>query len=172
MRCNPAVWEQIMRLTICPARPEDAEAICEVYRLSILDLCAECYTVDQLVAWARAFEPLAIRMAIADGAAAFFIAVMDNRIIGFSVLYEDMVRAVYVHPIFVRQKVGAMLLKAVEEKARSQGLKRLHLTASLNSRLFYEDQGYRVIGEADFSLNDYLSMRCYKMEKDLKVPPK
>lgn len=150
------------------ARPEDAEGICEVYKFSILDLCADHYTLDQLLAWAEVFQPHYIRRAISDGNTIFLIVEKDNRMAGFCILYESIIRALHIHPLFVRQGIGSMLLRIAENEARKEGVQILHVTASLNSRTFYEKNGFRLVSRGDFPLPGNLTMHCLKMEKALK----
>jgi N-acetylglutamate synthase-like GNAT family acetyltransferase len=156
-----------MSTVLRAAEPEDANVICEIFRLSILDLCADYYTVDQLLAWAKSFEPNAIRYAIGNGQAKFFIVEVDKRVAGFSVFYDGMVRALYVHPLFAGKGLGAALLNAAEAEARKQGVKKLLVAASNNSQPFYKKQGFKVIADAEYPLAGNLTMHCYTMEKEI-----
>ncbi len=155
------------KLTLRPARPEDAESICHTYRTSIFCLCADHYSIDQLMAWAGYFEPNAIRLAISHEDSRVFVVEKKGGIVGFSILYGDMLRALYIDPRTVRKGVATMLLRATEEEAIRRGIRRIHLRASINSRPFYEGNGYRVYKEEDFPLNGAPAMLCYAMEKEL-----
>lgn len=150
------------------ARPEDAEAICEVYRFSILDLCADHYALEQLLAWVETFQPDYIRGAVSDENVIFLVVEKDNRIAGFCILCGATIRALHVYPLFIRQGIGSMLLRAVQNEARKEGTRTLHVTASLNSRSFYERNGFLLTSDADFPLPNNLTMHCLKMQKDLQ----
>ena len=72
-----------------------------------------------------------------------FVAEQGRRLAGFSSLFGDEIRAVYVHPAFARRGVGGALLKKVEREATKLGLERLSLRSSLNAVPFYRSHGYR-----------------------------
>ncbi len=123
------------------ATPEDAEGITPVHVASIRTLCAKDYTQEQIDAWAGWKSPEKYRAAMAAGEV-FFVATVDDRVVGFSVLFADEVKAVYVHPDHVGRRIGRALLDAVENKARARGVDELRLTSTLTSIGFYESRGY------------------------------
>jgi GNAT superfamily N-acetyltransferase len=127
--------------TIRRGTPADAEQITPVHVASIRTLCAGDYTQRQIDAWAGWKTPAKYRAAMEAGEV-FFVAEAGGRIVGFSVLDRDEVKAVYLHPDQVGQGLGRRLLRAVEEEARAQGVKELHLTSTLTSVRFYEACGY------------------------------
>jgi putative acetyltransferase len=127
--------------TIRRATPGDAEQITPVHVASIRTLCAKDYTQEQIDAWAGWKSPEKYRDAMAAGEV-FFVAEVEGRVIGFSVLFGDEVKAVYVHPDQVGRGVGRRLLDAVEDEARSCGVAELKLTSTLTSVRFYESCGY------------------------------
>jgi putative acetyltransferase len=51
----------------------------------------------------------------------------------------------FVHPDFQGLGAAGLLLSAVEESARSQGLGRIFTEASLTARPFFERRGFTVI---------------------------
>jgi len=46
-----------------------------------------------------------------------FVACKGEAIVGLSALFESEISAVYVHPKYPRQKVGTLLLEALEREA-------------------------------------------------------
>ncbi|MEN6483719.1 MAG: GNAT family N-acetyltransferase [Syntrophobacteraceae bacterium] len=153
-----------------PARPEDAEAMCRVHRASVLTLAAEHYETEQLEEWVVSLEPDHIRMAIADRKEVGFVVERDGRVVGFALCDGDLVRALYVHPAAARQGLGTLLLEALENEAAARGVARLRLYASVNSRCFYEANGYRVLRAGDYPLSGVEMMTCLEMEKDVPNP--
>jgi putative acetyltransferase len=120
---------------------EDAVAITPVHVASIRTLCAKDYTPQQIDAWAGWKSPDEYCAAM-DAGEVFFVAEVNGNIVGFSVLFGDEVKAVYVHPDHVGCGVGRRLLEAVEAEARSRGIRELKLTSTLTSLEFYESCGY------------------------------
>jgi putative acetyltransferase len=127
--------------TIRRAMPEDADQITPVHVASIRTLCAKDYTQEQIDAWAGWKSPEKYRDAMAAGEV-FFVAEIEAQVVGFSVLFGDEVKAVYVHPDHVGQGVGRRLLDAAEDEAQSRGVAELKLTSTLTSVRFYESCGY------------------------------
>jgi len=123
------------------ATPDDAEAITPVHVASIRTLCAKDYTPEQIDAWAGWKSPEKYRAAMAAGEV-FFVAEVDGGVVGFSVLFGDEVKAVYLHPDHVGRGIGRRLLEAVEAEARANGVPELKLTSTLTSVRFYESCGY------------------------------
>lgn len=124
------------------ATDADAEAITPVHVASIRTLCANDYTQQRIDAWAGWKSPDKYRKAMAAGEL-FFVAEVDGRVVGFSVLFGDEVKAVYLHPDRVGQGLGRKLLEAVEAEARSAGVTELKLTSTLTAVPFYEACGTR-----------------------------
>lgn len=123
------------------ATPDDAEQITAVHVASIRTLCAKDYTQEQIDAWAGWKSADQYRAAMATGEV-FFVAEVAAHIVGFSVLFRDEVKAVYVHPEHAGQRMGRQLLEAVEAEARRAGVTDLRLTSTLTSVGFYESCGY------------------------------
>lgn len=62
-----------------------------------------------------------------------FVAATDVEVVGLSTLQGKEVRAVYVRPEVQGQGVGSDLLGAVETEAKAEGIRKLEVSASLNS---------------------------------------
>jgi putative acetyltransferase len=157
-----------MPVTIRAARTEDTNAICRVHRASIFGLSGNHYNEEQLEDWVVSLDPDQLHAAIAEADGIAYVAEDNGRIVGFSVLCDCVVRAVYVDPSAARRGVGSSLLKAVEAAATDLGIRTLYVYASLNSRCFYENNGYTAIKVADYPLSKSRSMVCIEMKKDLQ----
>ena len=86
-------------VTIREATREDAEAIREVHRASILELGLEGYDQRQVEAWAAGCD------------SADYTEPIDAEVTG-----------VYVHPAVFRQGVGSQLYATLERAARERGM--------------------------------------------------
>ena len=148
------------------ATPEDADAITPVHVASIRTLCAKDYTPEQIDAWAGWKSPEQYRAAMAAGEL-FFVAEADGRVGGFSVLLDDEVKAVYVHPDSVGRGVGRALLAAVESEARSRGVTHLRLTSTLTAVRFYETCGYAKGDPREHPVTGGVMLPCVHFTKQL-----
>lgn len=147
------------------ARLEDADAIRRTHKAAVLELCAGFYADKQLTAWAEALRPDMIVRVMSENSLAGFVAEGGGEILGYSVLDDDRVRAVYVHPDHARCGVGTVLLRAVEAEAAGKGVQVLRLRASLNSVRFYEACGYEAVRKVKRELPFSEAMECMEMEK-------
>ena len=141
--------------------------MCRVHGASVLALAAGYYEPEQLEEWVVSLEPEHIRTALEEMNEAGFVAERDGAVVGFAMLDGDLVRAVYVHPAAARLGVGRLLLEAIENEAAARGVTKLRLYASLNSRTFYEANGYRIVSVGEYPLLGIDSMTCCEMEKDI-----
>jgi GNAT superfamily N-acetyltransferase len=149
------------------ARDTDREAIWRVHTASIRGLCAGWYGETEIGVWVGRLTPDVYRGAILNRV--MLVAEQDGEMIGFGQLDLDRaeVEAVYVVPGTVRQGVGSRLLRSLEEVARSRGLGRLHLCASLNAEAFYAARGYRPVQREFHRLTGAVALDCVRMEKAL-----
>src|SRR4051794_15114973 len=102
-------------MTIRPATPDDADALCDLHIRSIRVLCAGDYTPEQIDAWCRPKTPEKYRTAMTDGGETMFVAVDDyGSLAGFASFKGEELYAVYVAPDSIRRGVGRQLLQTVE----------------------------------------------------------
>lgn len=96
-------------------------------------------------------------------------AVNRDRICGYGSIEiaKSQLTSLFVHPEWAGTGVGTLLLKALEQRALTLGLKNLAIEASLNARNFYERNGYRAdeVRKARFSTG--LEIDCVWMKKSL-----
>ena len=171
-------------VTIREATREDAEAIREVHRASVLELGLEGYDQRQVEAWAAGCdsadytEPIDAEdvyaiVATATDATGTVEHDAGKRIepgdfVGFGTLRLDStgeyeadvdaeVTGVYVHPAVFRQGVGSQLYATLERAARERGMDSLGLWASRNAVAFYERHGYRRVTEHDHEFSSHAS---------------
>ena len=119
-------------LNIRKARREDCQSIGDVHTAAVVGIRAGFYTSEELHAWAVPHKPESYEESIRSKE--FFVAEMDDVIVGFGVLNQSSaeVEAVYVSPLAGQHGVGLGCSK-VEERANTLGLKILRLNASLNA---------------------------------------
>jgi GNAT superfamily N-acetyltransferase len=103
----------------------------------------------------------------ADGERTISVGLIVRAIVGFGILDVESKRvfAVYVAPGAVLGGVGRRLLEAMEEDARSVGIERLELHATLNAARFYERSGYVDEGATKVTLSTGVELDAVRMSK-------
>lgn len=127
-------------ITIRPATIADRPDIARVHQESIRGLGVTHYTPEQIAGWSGNISPEKYPV----DTERMIVAMVGDRAAGFGELHlkTNELRAVYVSPEFAGRGVGTMILNALEEIARENGLTNLHLGASLNAVSFYEKHGW------------------------------
>ncbi|MEY4576735.1 MAG: hypothetical protein RL701_1438 [Pseudomonadota bacterium] len=157
-----------MTLVLRAATAGDLAQIATLHRESILQLCHEHYSAEQLTDWTAALRPEAYAALLASHR--MFVAIAsDSELLGFGVLDpgQGLVNATYVHPSAVRRGVGKQLLEAMEACAKDAGRSQLQLNATLNAITFYERCGYVSQGRTSNRLPTGVDLPCEAMQKTL-----
>ncbi len=152
--------------TVRAARPEDAAAIMSVHQASVRGLCAAFYSDEQIDAWVGHKTPDDYVRSVGAGER-MWVAWHGPQALGFAAQKGDEIRAVYVHPDGGGRGIGRRLLRAAEKAAWDDGLRSVHLDASLNAVPFYERMGYRGGPIAPHRLQNGTLIPSMPMSKDL-----
>jgi putative acetyltransferase len=130
------------RLALRPFLAADASLLAEIFRESVAELTGDDYSDMQREAWAS----------IADDAGAFakrlgrqltLIAMLEGSPVGFaSLVGQDKIDMLYVHPAVAGQGVAAMLVDALEKLAGGRGAPKLTVDASDTAYGFFQKRGY------------------------------
>ena len=97
----------------------------------------------------------------------FVVAEDDSRIVGFGVLVEAEIKALFVDPEYIGMHIASRILQTMEQAAMDAGLLELHLKASLNAVEFYRRKGFYGDKPADHELASGTKMACVAMTKVL-----
>ena len=151
------------------AEEADLAGICEAHTRAVREVCSSHYTPAEIEAWAGRLFPGVHGEAVRSRE--FFVAVEGNSILGFGQLNLETgeVQGVYVHPAAVRRGVGSLLVAKLEQQARSAGLLKLHLDASLNSVTFYRHAGFQIDANTTHSFSGGVEIACICMSKQLRA---
>jgi len=146
---------------------EDADAICSVFRSSILELSKESYGDCEREAWSRHAEPESFHSSIYAGRVT--VALVGCTLVGFSVFAPETgeLASLYVAPEVAGQGIGAALLELVIDTAREHKLDKVTLNASRNAKPFYEKHGFVEVNEIEYELRGGTMMTCVRMEREL-----
>lgn len=155
-------------ITIRESTPADAEAVADVLRRSIVELCHEDHRgrPNVLERWLANKTPAAVSAWITDADSYCASAVADGgEVCGFGMLAAaGEILLLYVSPEHVGRGVGRDLLRALEERAVNRGLGEIRLDSSLTAKGFYARHGY-IDAESCGDRTDGLF--CHAMRKTL-----
>ena len=126
-------------------RPDDLDALAQLFHESVHALAVGDYTAAQLQAWApQEFDRE--RWQSRRSTESTWVAKIHDTIAGFTDLepngHLDMM---FVHPDHARKGIATALLRHVERVALQAGLHRLFTEASLTARGFFDVQGFSVL---------------------------
>ena len=125
-----------------PFLVEDTPLLAEIFRASIEELTADDYSPTQQEAWASAAddeEEFAQRL----GKQLTLIATMNGSAVGFaSIVNNDTIDMLYMHPTVAGQGGGTMLIDALEKLAAARGARRLTAEVSDSAQDFFKRRGF------------------------------
>jgi GNAT superfamily N-acetyltransferase len=146
-------------------RPDDLDALMEVFIRAIRDTACRDYTPAQVDAWAQPDRELWSQR---RSSRPTWVAVVDEQVVGFTDLEPDgHIDMMYVHPRVAGKGVAGSLLRWAEEQAMLNGIDRLHAEVSLTARPFFERNGFEVI-EPERVLRNGQHFDRFRMEKNLQ----
>ncbi|ADW68373.1 GNAT family N-acetyltransferase [Granulicella tundricola] len=76
------------------------------------------------------------------------------------------IRAIFVHPDWARQGIGAMLLHAAEQAAHTAGFRRYEMGSTLTGVSLYKRSGYRELERIQVPVADGQTIEIVRMTKD------
>jgi GrpB-like predicted nucleotidyltransferase (UPF0157 family) len=160
-----------MSVKIRPATESDVDGIADAHVDSILTLGPAAYDLAIVEAWGAPRNGERYLQAMHRGEA-FFVAVDENVILGFSShrIQDGRHRAaIYVRGRAARQGIGSRLLGCGIAVAQSVGATDLWVDASLLAVKFYERNGFSNLGNGSHRLQAGLEMPCVYMKKMLRT---
>jgi|SRR5678809_1312756 putative acetyltransferase len=123
---------------------DDAAGMFVLRESSILELAPKGMSIPQSVDWASrlTLEAMTQRFSVAE----FWVAEMNDSIVGWVGIRGDEIYGLYVNPNCVNRGIGSGLLRLAEEIMLAAGINTVRLDASWNAEAFYVRHGYSPIG--------------------------
>ncbi len=152
-----------MEILLRFATAKDVPALIELQTRSIRQLSIPYYTAQQIEAIERS------QKTARSSDETCLIAEVGGEIVGFAALINNhsQISAVFVHPEFARQGMGAKLLAALETQAQQHSCPLLGVISSLTAVAFYQAQGYQIVNKWGFWTSDRIWIPCMRLEKRL-----
>ena len=103
-----------------------------------------------------------------DAAAGYAVVLeVDGEIAGTGTLVGTNVRRVFIHPAYQHQRFGKLVMRALEERAVTQGIRTVDLSSSIVSKRLYDRLGYVTEKEGSFPVGNQGRLVYYAMSKKL-----
>ncbi len=121
-------------------RPEDAEPAAEMIRETSREVSSNDYPAKVINYLCSRSTPE--KMIELGQKRTFFVAIIENQVIGTATLEGNYVGTVFVHPAWFGHGVGKRLMQEIEAAAQQNGIKKITLGASITAVDFYRKLGY------------------------------
>ena len=130
------------KLAMRPFLPADTPLLAEIFRASIEELTGDDYSEAQQEAWvAAADDEQAFGARLAKGLT--LLGTMDGSPVGVASLVDnERLDMLYVHPAAAGHGVGSMLVDALEKLAAARGARRLRAEVSDSAQDFFKRRGF------------------------------
>ena len=166
--------DAILEGRICEAieiriyRPDDLEALIDLFNGSVRKIAGRDYSPSQVAAWAPE-DVDRERWRTRRAGKPTWVAVVNGRMVGFIDLEPNgHIDMLFVHADHQRQGVASALMAQVEQAAAEQGIARLFTEASITAKPFFESRGFQVITSQTVPWRGEHFLN-YRMDKHLPV---
>lgn len=135
-------------LTIRPALLADAPAVFAAHQDSVLKLCKDSYSAQQMAIWFEDRTHEVHHPAIEAGQVV--LAEDQGRVLGFFGFVPGEITLLFVRPEAVGTGLSGRLLALAIDRARVGHAGPLTVLATRNARRFYEKHGFSVVAQTFF----------------------
>jgi putative acetyltransferase len=159
-------------ITIRAFKNKDIDSLYRLLEISVRVINAIDYSQSQLKAIIRTYHSNDIIFNSQNT----YLAESNNIVIGFITFQQysfgsGSIAALFVHPDFLRQRIGSQLLEMAETKAKLIGIKRLYVNSSLTAEPFYMSSGYEYVKKVKTcffgeDIDCILFFKSFENEKD------
>lgn len=154
-----------LNIVVREYRPEDAQALANIYYNTIHTINTQHYTNTQVDAWAPATSLNGERWAQKFARTKPFVAVLGDEIVGFAEFEPNgHIDCFYCHHAWIGRGVGRALMNKILTTAHQLHIFPIFAEVSITAKPFFERQGFTVICEQTVTMNG-IALINYKMEK-------
>ncbi|RXJ96297.1 hypothetical protein CRV00_01365 [Malaciobacter molluscorum] len=137
----------------------------KLFTNTIHKTCNKEYTKEQLNAWANLhidYKSWEERLNKTKP----YLAILDEKLIGFAEFYEDYIDCFYVHHEYQGFGVGKMLLNHIFKITKEKKQTSLRVNASITAKPFFEKSGFIEVKKNKVVRNN-IELINFSMEKSL-----
>ncbi len=153
-------------MKIRKAKISEAKKISQLIQNTQAKINAKDYSPKEIAAWQKANSEAEIRKRLKNKSCDVYLAIAGKEIVGTGTLDDSQLRGIFVRADQLGRHIGSQILRQIERKAISRGVKKLRLEASLTAPGFYQKFGYKKIKKSFHKFNG-VKVRCVIMEKSL-----
>jgi putative acetyltransferase len=127
----------------------DTAEIMDLFYNTVHEINIRDYTKEQIDAWAPVEMDIEVWL---NSLKSKFTYVVENngKIVGFGELEANgHIDKFFCHKDFQGQGIGTMILEQIESKARSLGIKRLFVEASITAKPFFANKNFLLVTEQE-----------------------
>ncbi len=142
----------------------DAVSLARLHRGTICSINKKDYSQKEIAAWsgrtsAKRFRNLAKLNAR-------YIALRNNKIVGFGDYKNNELMGLYIHKNVIGKGIGTKLLKKIGREVYDNGKRTLRCISTITARSFYEKNGFKVIRKTIHKIKDQ-KLAVFLMRKRL-----
>ena len=133
-----------MKISVREFEPKDAVAVSDVIRQAMRVTNSKDYSMEILAPLIEYYSPEKVLLLGKERIC--LVAEIDSQIVGTAALEKSELCTFFVRPDFQGKGIGSLLLKAIENIAAENKIKKIEFSSSLSAVSFYEKMGYRKNG--------------------------
>lgn len=145
---------------------EDIESFQNVIKDSIIELCKEYYSSEQIEALLGQFPSGQVYEKWMNERL-LLVAEESGNIVGFAQYSPNisLIEAVHVAPSNACKGIGRKLVEAIEDSALEYGKDKIAVESSMNATQFYEKCGYKQIKASKYKCKNNVELDVVSYEK-------
>jgi putative acetyltransferase len=143
-----------------PATIDDAPALFDLRRRSIVEIAAKGLPAGEAEAWAEKLTLAGMERKLRE--LEIWVTELDGIVAGWGAIRGDILEGLYTAPQFAGRGIASSMLAWLEGLMVGRSVVTVHAEASSNAREFYLRRGYRMSGPQTAN-------RAWPIAKDLDV---
>jgi len=145
-------------------KDSDAVEVARLHRATIRNINSKDYSKKQIEAWSNRVSAKRFRDSAKN--CIRFVALDNNKIIGFADFKENDLMGLYIHKDCINKGIGKNLLTHLEKAAYKKGVRKLQCLSTITARKFYEKNRYKILKKTRHKIKNQ-NLIVYEMEKKL-----
>jgi len=157
------------KISIRPAKDEDARTFLETLNKSIRGVASADYPPEVIDSWAIPIgeKSFARYLENPEGELRIIAELVGVPVgIGATVIANSELRACYVAPEGLRQGVGTVIVSELERLGKEAGVTHFHLNGTVTAEPFYNALGYQSLERVEHTTSGGARMAAVNMRKD------
>jgi putative acetyltransferase len=148
-------------------RPEDVQALANIYYNTIHRVNIQHYTKEQVDEWAPTSSLETEGWAKKFSRTKPIVAVVEDEIVGFAEFESNgHIDCFFCHHDWIGKGVGSALMKEILQRAKNNPIHHIFSEVSITARQFFEKNGFKVVAE-HISVRNGIERKGFKMERTI-----